>query len=157
MLWAMTPLFLLLLHIFPRRGLFSLSLHGEPSEGVIWFNQKGHHQPAQRLTGCPGSVITVLMLSILKVQYCDNWRMAANLPSIGGSSPSVPEGRWLKKACGIDAGTPEPSYTVPPLYLLLQGEKIVLSVFALLCNIGTKGVGWLFAQQHEDLYRMDIE
>lgn len=33
------------------------------------------------LTGCPGSVITVLMLSILKVQYCDNWRMAAILTS----------------------------------------------------------------------------
>lgn len=31
------------------------------------------------MTGCPGSVITVLMLSPSKVQYCDNWRMAANL------------------------------------------------------------------------------
>ena len=34
--------------------------------------RKGCCRPTQRLTGCPGSVITVLMLSILKVQYCDN-------------------------------------------------------------------------------------
>lgn len=34
------------------------------------------------LTGCPGSVITVLMLSPSKVQYCDNWRMAANLTRV---------------------------------------------------------------------------
>lgn len=39
------------------------------------------HWRTRWLTGCPGSVITVLMLSILKVQYCDNWRMAAILPS----------------------------------------------------------------------------
>lgn len=36
------------------------------------------------LTGCPGSVITVLMLSPSKVQYCDNWRMAANLTRAPG-------------------------------------------------------------------------
>lgn len=35
--------------------------------------------PLLDVTGCPGSVIRVLMLSILKVQYCDNWRMAAIL------------------------------------------------------------------------------
>lgn len=39
------------------------------------------HEVRQWLTGCPGSVITVLMLSILKVQYCDNWRMVAILAS----------------------------------------------------------------------------
>lgn len=54
--------------------------------------------------------------------------MAANLPSIRGSSPSVAEGRQLKEACEIGAGTPEPSYTVPLLYLLLQVEDIVLSL-----------------------------
>lgn len=122
------PLFLLLLHILNQKGIFQ----SFTSWGAFWgsraVTRKGRHQPAQRLTGCPGSVITVLMLSILKVQYCDNWRMAANLPSIRGSSPSVAEGRQLKEACERGAGTPGPSYTVPLLSLLLQVENIVLSV-----------------------------
>lgn len=43
------------------------------------------------VTGCPGSVITVLMLSPSKVQYCDNWRMAANLTR-------PPRASWVNQA-----------------------------------------------------------
>lgn len=49
------------------------------------------------MTGCPGSVITVLMLSPSKVQYCDNWRMAANLTRIQQSkanSGGKPKIKW---------------------------------------------------------------
>lgn len=44
-------------------------MEGVPGKRALW------------LTGYPGSVITVLMLSNVKVQYCDNWRMAAILTS----------------------------------------------------------------------------
>lgn len=49
---------------------FLLCCRMEPSPGLL------------DMTGCPGSVITVLMLSLSKVQYCDNWRMAANLTRV---------------------------------------------------------------------------
>lgn len=49
----------------------------------------GSLEMTSRYAGCPGSVITVLMLSPLKVQYCDNWRMAANWTQVTRSAGSA--------------------------------------------------------------------
>lgn len=52
------------------------------AEGEVSDEEDGPFLAHLDVTGCPCSVITVLMLSILKVQYCDNWRMAAILTSV---------------------------------------------------------------------------
>lgn len=106
-----------------RRGSFSLSLHGEfrESHSVTW---KGRRQPAQWLTGCPGSVITVLMLSILKVQYCDNWRMAAILPSIKGAIVPRKEDRRGKRRAKQVQGSRDPLTLL--LYCTLPSAECVL-------------------------------
>lgn len=64
----------------------------EPSPGLL------------DVPGCPGSVITVLMLSPSKVQYCDNWRMAANLTRVRWFEAgwNEPKDRREERTCGVE-------------------------------------------------------
>ena len=76
-----------------RKTLLSLHLLTESADIMGgWQMERRPGTGLLDLTGCPGSVITVLMLSPSKVQYCDNWRMAANLTRV----------QWIK-ACGLNS------------------------------------------------------
>lgn len=81
--------------------------------GAVWGSPPERTPAARWLTGCPGSVITVLMLSVLKVQYCDNWRMAAILPPVRRAA-SRPEGRPKSRGGESNSGgTQELAHPVP--------------------------------------------
>lgn len=86
--------------------LYEVPANNLPRAQTLWCGWRMEPRPGLLdVTGCPGSVITVLMLSPSKVQYCDNWRMAANLTRVqwictfGQTSQRTKEKKEATVAC----------------------------------------------------------
>lgn len=85
------------------------------------------------VTGCPGSVITVLMLSPSKVQYCDNWRMAANLTRSPRAS-WVNQAKWTREKKNLWQPDSEGADAWSYLFLILGKLKYCV-FFVVACPV----------------------